>query len=153
VTEQLGLFGGEPSPSPGRRKRQQREATEDGESARVVREEELAEHYLTDEYYLGSFCKGCGRPTGRHGDDIERCAECAPEEPCMLGHSAAYICPACADCGDTDGCGFLHRQVCKGRIPLRACRQCGKLKTHGGWSHSTYWFCLECKPLGVRDAT
>jgi hypothetical protein len=71
-------------------------------------------------------------------------------EECMLGHGPEYICRACGS-GGTDGCGFLHRQVCGGRIPLRACRGCGKLKTHGGWSHATYFFCLECKPLGVRE--
>ncbi len=75
----------------------------------------------------------------------------APEpEPCLLGHSAAYICPACAESGDTDGCGFLHRQVCKGRIPLRACRGCGKLATHGGWNHADYFHCLACVPLGSK---
>jgi hypothetical protein len=74
----------------------------------------------------------------------------AEPELCMLGHSSAYICPACAECGDTDGCGFLHRQVCKGRIPLRACKECGKLATHGTWSHTDYWRCLACVPLGSK---
>jgi hypothetical protein len=76
--------------------------------------------------------------------------ELAEVEACMLGHDPAYICPACAACGDTDSCGFLHRQVCQGRIPLRACRGCGKLKTHGTWNHADYFHCLECVPLGSK---
>ncbi len=71
-------------------------------------------------------------------------------EACLLGHGPSFICPACAESGDTDGCGFLHRQVCKGRIPLRACRGCGALKTHGGWNHADYFHCLECVPLGSQ---
>ena len=114
---QLSLFEGLALlVGPAAKARREREATEDSESARVVREE-LA------------------------------------EEPCLLGHSSAYICPACAECGDTDGCGFLHRQVCGGRIPLRACRGCGKLRTHGGWNHASYFYCVDCRPLGSCDSS
>jgi hypothetical protein len=68
----------------------------------------------------------------------------------MLGHGPQYICPACGS-GGTDACGFLHRQVCGGRIPLRACRGCGKLATHGAWNHADYWHCLACVPLGFMS--
>lgn len=89
------------------------------------------------------------------------CPECNPfgdDQPCECdtlikpgcAHTRAFICPACADSGDTDGCGFLHRQVCKGRIPLRACRGCGKLRTHGTWNHADWFHCLECVPLGSK---
>ncbi len=119
--EGLALLVGEPA-----KKRRERRAAEDAEGAAWCEKERrrvLAE---------------------------ARAAELAAVEPCMLGHDPAYICPACADCGDTDGCGFLHRQVCKGRIPLRACRGCGKLKTHGTWNHADWFHCLECVPLGTK---
>jgi hypothetical protein len=90
------------------------------------------------------------RTSGPKADDPGRSTALPALAPCPH-HGPEFICPSCADCGDTDGCGFLHRQVCGGRIPLRACRQCGQLRTHGRWSHATWWFCLDCRPLGARQ--
>ncbi len=71
----------------------------------------------------------------------------APPKPTCALHGPAYICTACGS-GGTDGLGFLHRQVCGGRIPLRRCRGCQQLRTAGGWNHKDYFHCLGCIPLG-----
>lgn len=84
-------------------------------------------------------------------DQLDLFAAPAPSGPPQCPHHGpAYICPSCAECGDTDGCGFLHRQVCGGRIPLRACRQCGQLRSHGRWNHADWWRCIDCVPLEVK---
>lgn len=69
-------------------------------------------------------------------------------ELCPEKHPRAYICRACSSSGDTDHSGFLHRQVCKGRIPLRRCRGCQQLRTPGTWNHKDYFHCTTCIPLG-----
>jgi hypothetical protein len=63
-------------------------------------------------------------------------------------HPPAYICRACSSSGDTDATGFLHRQVCEKRIPLRRCRGCQQLRSPGRWNHKDYFHCTDCIPLG-----
>lgn len=50
---------------------------------------------------------------------------------------------------DTDHSGFVHRSLCRGRIPLRWCAQCGKPTTPGRWNHADWSRCIDCAPLGV----
>lgn len=139
---QLGLFGAEPAPKAKRRDRRAEDAEAvawcEQERKRVLQESKRARRKR--------------EPTeDSESARVVRAELAAVEpEPCFTGHAAAFICPACAECGDTDGCGFLHRQVCGGRIPLRACKGCGKLKTHGTWNHADWFHCLECVPLGQK---
>lgn len=72
----------------------------------------------------------------------------AAPAPCPH-HGPEFICPHCAECGDTNGLGFLHRAVCGGRTPLRACAQCGQLHGMGTWNHSDWFRCLDCAPHPV----
>ena len=50
---------------------------------------------------------------------------------------------------DTDHSGFVHRSLCKGRIPLRMCHMCGELVSPGRWNHADWNHCLTCQPLGT----
>jgi len=75
----------------------------------------------------------------------------APEpEPQCPHHAPNYVCVLCLPHATTDGLGFIHRSESAGKLPLRRCKECGQLRTPGHWSHSTYWYCLGCRPLGSK---
>jgi hypothetical protein len=68
-------------------------------------------------------------------------------------HDAAHVCEHCPEAYDTDNRGFVHRLELKGRVPLRKCHGCGKLKPPGEWSAGGFgvsvrnWnSCAECAP-------
>lgn len=77
-------------------------------------------------------------------------APAPPPAPVCPHHDAHHICAECSPTGDTDHTGFCHRGDCKGRLPLRRCKGCGKLKTPGHWNHASYWWCSACVPLGSQ---
>jgi hypothetical protein len=71
----------------------------------------------------------------------------APPAPSCPHHDAHHVCEF--EGLDTSGTGFVHPQLCKGRIPLRRCHGCGELRSPGRWNHRDYWRCIECQPLGT----
>lgn len=89
------------------------------------------DYYLSDELYLGSFCKSCGRPTGKHGEDVDSCSACAappsPAEKLSCTGWAASWCPVCGDCS-------CERHPDGERIepPLETCALHGERSTHAG---------------------
>ncbi len=66
---------------------------------------------------------------------------------CTL-HGPGNVCEACPERFATDHTGFVHRDDCRGRIPLRKCHRCGELTTPGNWNHADWFHCLRCVPLG-----
>lgn len=71
----------------------------------------------------------------------------APPAPACPHHGPEYVCEL--EGLETSGTGFVHPSLCKGRIPLRMCHQCGELKSPGHCNHKDYWCCLACVPLGT----
>lgn len=63
-------------------------------------------------------------------------------------HGPENVCNLCPDRFDTDGYGFPHRAVCKGRVPLKACKRCNMLVLKENW-HLTEWCCKTCAGLGA----
>jgi hypothetical protein len=61
-------------------------------------------------------------------------------------HDAAHVCDRCPERFGTDGWGFVHRTLLKGRTALRRCRGCGTLKPRAEWgSIRQYFLCRTCE--------
>ena len=59
-------------------------------------------------------------------------------------HTAAFVCDRCPERYDTDGRGFVHRQLLAGRVALRECRGCKQLKSKAEWSLVDWFRCAAC---------
>jgi hypothetical protein len=80
-------------------------------------------------------------------DELARAREALRAPPPCPHHGPEHVCER--EGLDTDHSGFVHRSLCKGRIPLRWCAQCGKPTTPGRWNHADWSRCIECAPLGT----
>lgn len=61
-------------------------------------------------------------------------------------HGPANVCNHCPEKFSTDGWGFVHIRLCKGRVPLKTCERCGMLVTREHWNVRA-WCCIECAAL------
>lgn len=59
-------------------------------------------------------------------------------------HDAAAVCDRCPDEFYTDGLGFPHPIVCKGRQALRVCGGCERATPVERWNRQAFGHCLEC---------
>jgi hypothetical protein len=77
-----------------------------------------------------------------------------PTEVCMRhGHEfVCSLCPVCPTQLATDKTGFVHPSLLKGRVALRVCVQCLKLRSAGRWNLADWWRCTDCQPLGTISA-
>lgn len=48
-------------------------------------------------------------------------------------HDAAHVCDECPEAFDTDGRGFVHRVLLRGRTPLRRCHVCKAMTPQESW--------------------
>lgn len=69
-------------------------------------------------------------------------------------HGPEHVCDRCPERYDTDGWGFVHPSLLKGRTPLQTCAGCRRLVTRAEWS-LTAWRCTRCaaKPPQRRRAS
>lgn len=63
--------------------------------------------------------------------------------PCPL-HTADFVCDQCPEEFDTDGRGWVHRSLLKGRIPMRTCKVCKRLTVKADWSETHWDRCRSC---------
>lgn len=63
--------------------------------------------------------------------------------PCAL-HAKGSVCDQCPARYPTDSFGFPHATDAAGRLRLRLCPLCRKLKTHSEWNLKAWDRCLEC---------
>ena len=63
---------------------------------------------------------------------------------CTL-HDATAVCDRCPEGFDTDGKGFPHPAVLKGRKALRVCRGCGQALPLERWNLNDFAHCRGCK--------
>lgn len=61
-------------------------------------------------------------------------------------HTEFDVCERCPEGYDTDGRGFVHPQLRKGRTPLRQCHGCSIYKPPAAWSKVDWFKCAECAP-------
>ncbi len=80
-------------------------------------------------------------------DQLDMFAAPAPPPVCPH-HDERHVCVECLPGACTDGLGFIHRIDAKGKLPLRRCEGCKRLRTPGHWNHRDYFHCVECVPLG-----
>lgn len=66
-------------------------------------------------------------------------------EPCP-NHDAAHVCDECPDRFDTDGRGFVHRTLLRGRTALRRCACCRGFFPLEQWNTVAWSYCLTCVP-------
>lgn len=59
------------------------------------------------------------------------------------------MCDRCPARFETDGYGFPHPQLARGRLRMRLCRKCGKLATVAEWNLDE-GVCAGCHPRAAR---
>lgn len=60
-------------------------------------------------------------------------------------HGSGNVCDRCPEAHETDGAGFAHPSVLKGRVPLRECRLCKNMVPKDRWDTQAYSTCLGCR--------
>jgi hypothetical protein len=74
-----------------------------------------------------------------------------PAEVCPH-HGPEFMCSVCPGKLATDSTGFVHPSLLRGRLAMRVCNGCGRLRTVGQWNLADWWSCLECVPRGAISA-
>jgi hypothetical protein len=88
---------------------------------------------------------------GLFGDPPARAntAVTAPPAEVCAHHGPEFVCSMCPAGYATDSTGFVHTSLLKGRVALRVCQRCVKLRSAGRWNHADWWHCADCQPLGT----
>jgi hypothetical protein len=69
-----------------------------------------------------------------------------PDLTCRY-HGAHSVCDRCPERFGTDGRGFPHPSVRKGRAARRVCHGCGQAFLLDDWNVGDFFHCVECRPI------
>jgi hypothetical protein len=63
-------------------------------------------------------------------------------------HGPDSVCMECMECFPLDLLGFVRSSAAAGRMPVRRCRRCKRMRTMGEWNLQDGHHCKDCLPRG-----